>query len=366
MSRHAYDVACALKKVLQQEPEIIALDNEGRHDEMALAFAKLTRLRGILPSTVFSHYYVSLWRFYVLGLQCCLRNHMSVILANSWTIPGIAAFLLHKTFGIPYIIFSHGLELHNPQKSGKVRWLMRRVLADAARVIVISSYTRQLVQENVCDATIRCLAPIVDMARFLGDTPLPDQRLINKRVLLTVGRLVEHKGQDIVIQALPRILRKFPDVVYCIVGGGPYEGMLRQIASENGVAENVIFAGEVPEGDLAAYYKSCELFLGMSRYIEKTGEVEGFGIVFLEAAACAKPVIAGDSGGIRDAVVDKETGLLVPSENPDAVAQAIEKLLSDKALALQMGARGKKRVEEEFTIAVFQDGLMRIIYESIC
>ncbi len=363
MARHAYDVARFLKRQ-GSEPCIIALDDAGVGKKSESIFPKLFRLRGVTPQKAFQRYYYNLWKMFRAGFSCCLRNRIKVILANSWTLPGITAFLLHKVFGIPYMIFAHGLELHNPQKSKRVAWLMSRVLGDASRVIAISSYTCQRVQEYVPAACVRIIPPFIDTKRFAAEKIVPDKRLSNKRVLLTVGRLVAHKGQDIVIKALSRIRAQCPDIVYCIVGSGPYEEALRQAAVFHGVADSVVFAGEVPDNELAAYYASCEVFLGVSRYIEKTGEVEGFGIVFLEAAACSKPAIAGRSGGIADAVVDGETGLLVDPESSEEVAAAVIRLCNDKEFARRLGQQGKKRVEEEFSLDSFTRKFTEVMHEA--
>ncbi len=170
-------------------------------------------------------------------------------------------------------------------------------------------------------------------------------------MLLSVGRLVRVKGFDLVIRALPEVLRAVPDAVYVLVGSGPEEESLRAASRELGVEERVVFAGEVPYEELSrpggAFYNACDLFVMPSREDRESGAVEAFGIAFLEAGACGKPVLGTRSGGAGEAVLDGETGLIVEPENPAALARAIVRLLTDRELAARLGASGRERVVRE-------------------
>ena len=167
------------------------------------------------------------------------------------------------------------------------------------------------------------------------------------KIILTVGRLVERKGHDAVIKALPFVLKEFPDLKYKIVGKGPMDKKLREIAKIENVNGYVEFCGEVD--NIADFYANCDVLVMPSRFIEKKGDVEGFGLVFLEANYFGKPVIAGKSGGVFDAVIDGVTGLLVDPESPEEIANAIIELLENPELARKLGEQGRKRVLEEFT-----------------
>jgi phosphatidylinositol alpha-1,6-mannosyltransferase len=155
-----------------------------------------------------------------------------------------------------------------------------------------------------------------------------------------------------VIRALPAVLKQVPDAAYLLVGDGPDRRRLEQLARKHGVADAVVFAGEVPNQELPDYYNLCDAFVMLSRdRCLKTGGSlgEGFGIVFLEAAACGKPAVGGRSGGIPEAVSDGVSGLLADPLDVPAVAQTITQLLQDPDLAHRLGEQGRKRVMEQFT-----------------
>jgi phosphatidylinositol alpha-1,6-mannosyltransferase len=162
--------------------------------------------------------------------------------------------------------------------------------------------------------------------------------------------MVERKGHDMVIRALPRLRGAHPDVRYVICGGGSEADVerLRALARSEGVSELVAFVGHVPEEDVADLYRSCAVCVMPSRILAG-GDSEGFGITFLEAGACGRPVIGGRQAGVLDAVVDGETGLLVDPEDPGAIAEAIGGLLDDPQRARRMGEAGRARVLADFT-----------------
>lgn len=165
------------------------------------------------------------------------------------------------------------------------------------------------------------------------------------KVIASVGRLVGNKGYDRVIEAMPTVLARCSNAVYVVGGTGPDETRLRALAHAVGVQSQVRFIGRVPDDELNMLYSGADVFATISR--EEPPAIEGFGIVFLEAAACETPVVAGRSGGIPDAVLDGETGLLVDPSRADDVASAILRLLDDPPLARRLGRRGRQRVLDE-------------------
>jgi phosphatidylinositol alpha-1,6-mannosyltransferase len=169
------------------------------------------------------------------------------------------------------------------------------------------------------------------------------------RVIVTVGNLVSRKGHDMVIRALPRLAQTIPDITYLVVGNGPHRQQLEELACSIGVRDHVVFAGVVPDRDLPDVYALSDVFAMPSRAHLDTCDVEGFGLVFLEANACGKPVVAGRSGGIPEAVEDGVTGLLVNPTDAEDIARAIGKLLTDTDLARRMGHQGRVRVVTRFT-----------------
>jgi phosphatidylinositol alpha-1,6-mannosyltransferase len=166
----------------------------------------------------------------------------------------------------------------------------------------------------------------------------------NAPVIITVARLVPHKGQDTVIRAVARLAGEFPDLRYVLVGEGHDEERLRRLAAELGVQERIIFAGAIPDTDLPDAYATATIYAGPSR-VDNDVNVEGFGISFLEAAASGLPVVAGDSGGVRSAVRDGETGIVLPPADVGAWSRTLAELLRDSARRQSLGSAGRAAVE---------------------
>ena len=162
--------------------------------------------------------------------------------------------------------------------------------------------------------------------------------------------MAERKGHDIVLKALPLVLKSIPNLSYLIVGEGPYRTHLMELCRELKLDSVVTFIGFAYDEELVMYYNLCDVFVMPNREIfNSTDSVEGFGITFIEANACNKPVIGGRSGGAIEAVKDGVTGFLVDPQNENEVAEKIIFLLQDEELARKMGKDGRKRVEKDFS-----------------
>jgi phosphatidylinositol alpha-1,6-mannosyltransferase len=269
----------------------------------------------------------------------------------------VVALGLKRLFGIPYRVFAYSMEITERRFTAPPRAAFR----SARAVLSITENTKRLVMAEfgVPAERIRVVFPAVDANRF-APRPRPQalaQRLgvDGKKVILTTGRLPaseRYKGQDTVIRALPTVLKQVPDVAYVLVGDGPDRPRLEQLARDHGVADAVVFAGEVPDRELPDYYNLCDAFVMLSRDrpLRTGGSLgEGFGIVFLEAAACGKPAVGGRSGGIPEAVSDGVSGLLADPTSVPTVAQTITQLLQDPDLARRLGEQARSRVLEHFT-----------------
>lgn len=172
--------------------------------------------------------------------------------------------------------------------------------------------------------------------------------LCGRPVIVCVSRLVPRKGQDVLIRALPRVRRAVPGTALLLVGAGRYDGRLRQLAARHGVAEHVVLTGGVPHEELAAHYAAGDVFAMPCRTRRAGMDVEGLGIVFLEASASGLPVLAGDSGGAPDAVLEGETGFVVDGRDVESVAERLVRLLRDPELRTRMGAAGRAWVERDW------------------
>jgi phosphatidyl-myo-inositol dimannoside synthase len=209
------------------------------------------------------------------------------------------------------------------------------------------------------------IAPGIDIDHFaptsIDRNLIEKYKLQDRRVIVSVGRLVHRKGQDKLIEAMPQVLKSFPDAVLLLVGEGPIKSMLDKSIRHHGLQNNVIFTGRVKFADLPRYIQLGEVFAMPSRDRFFGLEVEGLGIVYLEASACGVSVIVGKSGGAPDAVLENKTGLIVDGTNPSEIAEAVCKLLNDKELAKQMGRNGRDWVVENWQWKIWSDKFNKLI-----
>jgi phosphatidylinositol alpha-1,6-mannosyltransferase len=226
------------------------------------------------------------------------------------------------------------------------------IYSKAHLTIAVSSFTKQkLVESGVNPSKIKVFHNGVDLENFESgdkyDDIIEKHKLADKKIILTVARISEHKGHDMVIRSLPSVIERIPNVVYLIAGRGSHEIVLKSLVRDLNLEDHVIFLGYVSNADLPKLYNTCDVFIMTSR--ETSYSVEGFGISFIEASACKKPVIGGKSGGIPDAIVDKVTGLVVNPEDSHEIATALTAVLCDTALANEMGENGYRRVKGGLT-----------------
>jgi phosphatidyl-myo-inositol dimannoside synthase len=255
--------------------------------------------------------------------------------------------LLPAWFGRPirFCIVAYGIEVWQPLTRAE-----HRALRAARAVLAISQYTRdELLRHNRLDPEKIRLFPCALDPCWTADQGPPVQAA-DPPMLLTVARLErddDYKGIDSVIRSLPQVLQKFGPVDYRIVGDGNDLPRLKALAEQCGVAGSVTFAGRVSEAELRQYYRRCSLFVMPS-------EREGFGIVFLEAMAYAKPVIGGAHGGTPSVVTHGETGLLVDRLDLDGLTEALLRMLNSDALRADFGRAGYQRLRDTFTFRNFE------------
>jgi phosphatidylinositol alpha-1,6-mannosyltransferase len=302
------------------------------------------------------------------------RSREPVLLPHPWLIEGVrrraGAFdaglvvldpalplgAIGPSLDRPYAVVLHGAEVTVPGRLPGTKQLLGHVLRHAALVVAAGRYAAAE-GEHAAGRRLPCVIvpPGVDVERFRPldaaergagrrHFGLPDEA----RIILGVSRLVPRKGFDVLVQAAARLRREHPDVVVAIAGDGRDRARLQRLAAEHHAP--VRFLGRVPDADLPRLYGCADVFSMLCRNRWGGLEQEGFGIVFVEAAAAGVPQVAGDSGGAAEAVVDGETGLVVerPSD-ADAVAAALARLLEDDALRVSMGAAARRRAEAEFT-----------------
>ncbi|MER6734128.1 glycosyltransferase family 4 protein [Streptomyces puniciscabiei] len=267
---------------------------------------------------------------------------------------GLMAPALRRAGAERLVATTHGHEAGWAQLPA-ARQLLRRIGETTDTITYLGEYTRSRIATALTPAAAARmvqLPPGVDEKTFHPGSGGAEVRarlgLTDRPVVVCVSRLVPRKGQDTLIRAMPRILAAEPDTVLLIVGGGPYERDLRRMAAETGLSGSVRFTGSVPWSDLPAHYGAGDVFAMPCRTRRGGLDVEGLGIVYLEASATGLPVVAGDSGGAPDAVLDGETGWVVKGGDPAEAAERIVTLLADAELRRRMGERGRQWVEERW------------------
>ncbi|KON27199.1 hypothetical protein AC481_05570 [miscellaneous Crenarchaeota group archaeon SMTZ-80] len=302
----------------------------------------------------------SLWKIIrtlpllVLVFQVVRQEKIRLIHCGQLLSIGIIGYLFKKILGIPYWVYLHGSEIRIETKLSPVEIIGRIILQNANKIVVSSKFTcKKYVKLGIRREKMIIVTPGINMDKFRAETNTDWVRkrysVYDKKIILTVARLFEHKGVDMVIKALPEVLARVPNTIYFIVGKGPEKERLKKMVIKNNLEENVLFIGYVPAKDLPAYYEACDVFIMVSREIREKSHVEGFGIVCLEANACGKPVIGGRTGGVEEAICDGETGLLIEPYRKEDVVQALIRLLIDKKYSQRLGNNGRERVKQNFT-----------------
>ena len=235
-------------------------------------------------------------------------------------------------------------------------YLLRRVGRSVDVLTYLGPFTKAAISVALDGRDLSKLAPLppgVDIENFQpgakSEELLNRYGLRGKLIILCVGRLVQRKGQDVLIKALSKVRAQFPNAQLVIAGSGKYEERLRELAKQDGVAQSVSFLGRIPFDDLPALFRTADIFASPTR--ERFGglEVEGLGIVYLEASASGVPVIAGNSGGSPDAVQQDVTGKVVVGTDVDGLANALTELLADAQLRTRMGSAGRLWMESEWS-----------------
>ncbi|WP_037863420.1 glycosyltransferase family 4 protein [Streptomyces sp. NRRL S-340] len=280
---------------------------------------------------------------------------------------GLMAPALRRAGAERLVATTHGHEVGWAQLPA-ARQLLRRIGESTDTITYLGEYTRSRIAAALTPAAASRmvqLPPGVDEKTFHpgsgGDQVRARLGLTGRPVVVCVSRLVRRKGQDTLIRAMPAILAAEPDTVLLIVGGGPYEKDLRRLARETGVAASVRFTGPVPWSDLPAHYGAGDVFAMPCRTRRGGLDVEGLGIVYLEASATGLPVVAGDSGGAPDAVLDGETGWVVRGGSPEETADRVTALLADEELRRRMGERGRQWVEEKWRWDLLAERLRELL-----
>lgn len=284
------------------------------------------------------------------------ENNIDLVVTGFAFPDGLIAWMLKQVFRIPYIIHFYGLDFLAPMNYGPwERSKVVQIFQNADQLIGCSNYSRdKVIEVGVEPSKVHSVLPGVDSQRF-HPVGLQERLFIRRKlalpedapILLTVSRLVPRKGHDSVLRSLPHLIREYPNLLYLIVGQGGHQETLQALVEENNLSDHVRFIGEITDSELPVIYQAADLFVMPNRDIN--GDVEGFGIVFIEASASGIPVIGGASGGTRDAIAEGISGFLVSPINTNEITDCVLRLLSNQALASEIGRNGRRLVEFEFS-----------------
>jgi len=329
--------------VTAHQPDSKAFDAGHRNTVHRLSLKRIPWLR---PESLLMY-----WRLFSTSLKVGRRQRFDAVHCGRALPEALPGWLVARLLRLPLTVYCHGEELTTWTQPMKFRFMLfsyRR----ADTIIANSHWTRdEMIRIGVPAQRIRLIFPGVDTARYRPGLPVDDLRDSiglgeHQPLLLSVGRLTRRKGFDQLLKSMPALLAAGHDLHYALIGIGDDRKYLQRLSEQLQISERVHFLGHVPEDDLPRWYNLATLFAMPNREID--GDTEGFGMVFLEAAACGCPAIAGDAGGTGDALEHGVTGLRVNGADQQAVYDAITTILDQPELAAAMATAGRQRAQSEF------------------
>jgi len=277
------------------------------------------------------------------------KNKFDLIFIGQVLPLGTAALIAQLFKPFAYGVFLHGMDFSFALRSPRKRWLLSLILKKSKSIVCANSYVKKLLLDFLpgVDSKSFLLNPGAKLGKSSEEAKkalMDKYELTGKKIIFSIGRLVKRKGFDQVLLALEELPQS--NWVYLLAGDGPELANLQALASQNRFKDQIKFIGRISESEKWSCLELCDIFITTSR--DLNGDFEGFGIVYLEAALMSKPVIAGACGGVADAVVDGETGILVDPERPEDIRQALNKLLSDEDVANSLGKKAYLRASSDF------------------
>lgn len=282
------------------------------------------------------------------------KEHITHVHIHHVLPSGYLGWLFKRWLGIGYTIFFHGSDVVLSQKLQKINQL-RLVVRDADSIVVNSHYLEGALKELIPNhPPLRVVHPcpskeFINYAPTAAEIAVLKERLAlsSKRVLLSVGRMVEGKGYEQLLEIFPKLLARFPNLIWVIAGTGPLEKKISDRARELQVVSAIRFVGSLPVEHMRTLYSIADIFILLTHKTDRS--TEAFGTVFLEAAAAALPVIAGAGGGVDEAIDHKKTGIIVDVNHPQEIIDSVIRLFEHPELGKELGRAGRVRVLEEFT-----------------
>ena len=263
---------------------------------------------------------------------------------------GVTSWLLSLLTRVKIITYVHGEDVETAATSREHNLMVKQVCKKAEIIICNSQNSANLVKKlgYATDEKIKVLHPGVDASKFIPaeENIQFKQKMgwFGKKVIITVGRLQQRKGQDMMIKAMPEILKEHPDALYAIIGRGECKAQLENLINEYNLQNNVQLLDEISDQEMIMCYQQCDIFILPNRTIGN--DIEGFGMVLVEAQACAKSVIAGDSGGTKETMLIGETGFVIDCTKSTTISNKLNQMLGDNDMLKKLGENGRAHVEQ--------------------
>lgn len=311
------------------------------------------------PNKIHKLHYKFITLFYLffgtLGLIRLHRRERFDILHVHWPFPHAIFAVAARLFAPASLILNfYGASLLLVNKYGFVKWFLAAFVRTADACVAISNYTAGKVRAvRDCDVTI------IPYGATIGEPAGLVSADRDKPLILTVGRMIERKGFEFAVRAMPSILETVPGAQLCMVSDGPMRQPLQDLAEKLGVSDHVSLPGKVSPVRLQDLFATCTVFV-LPSVVDSKGDTEGLGVVIMEALVCKKPVVASDVGGIVDIIKNEQTGLLVPPGESGPLAGAIVRVIENRELASRLGEQGYLHVKKTFDWDVITDQVLTL------
>lgn len=301
---------------------------------------------GIKSKSGLAFYWRTFWQ-----LKKIIKKHKITHIHCGRCLPeGVMGWLLKQFTKINFLCYVHGEDIETASTSRELSWLVKNVLKSATKLISNSENTANLLINNwqADKHKVTVLHPGCDTKKFIPAELNLEIRShltwFDRTVILTVGRLQKRKGHDMLISALPKIKESYPDILYAIVGHGEELNTLQELVKRLELEKNVIFHSEISDEEMIQCYQQCDLFILPNRTVNN--DIEGFGMVLIEAQACGIPVIAGNSGGTKETMIIGETGFIIDCTQPQNIALHVTSLLKNESLYQTMKTQARAHITE--------------------
>ena len=308
-----------------------------------------------------------IFSFALKALILTKSKKIDLIHAHWWIPSGLVALVTSMIYGQPYVVTSHGTDVFILRKFQFLKPIARIVFRKASLITVVSNSLKSILAKEVriSPNKIRVFPMPCDLSLFYPAFEESCGQVRGRvKTVLSIGRFVKRKGFEYLLDAVKILKERGLSLNLTIIGEGPEEKSIKEKVQALGLSKEVEIIPYQPKAKLNDFYNLCDVFV-LPSITDWKGEQEGLGLVLLEAMACKKPVIGTNSGGIPDIVKNGETGLLVPEKDPEALADAIQKLLKDKKLAKRLAENGYRFVKENFTTSKIAGKMLRVYKEAL-